>query len=314
MKKPIIVLTGPTASGKTAMSFDLAKKFNGEIICADSMTVYRGMDIGTDKPTILIKDKGKKIQDKDGSYEINGVVHHLLDIKDPNQEFNIAIFKENVEKIISDIQGRGKIPFLVGGSLLYIDSYVYDFQMPGVDPDSALREKLEEKTNEELFDELVLRDCDAEWTVDRHNRRRLIRALEVCIKSGEPFTSQKSKKPIPSNVLYLSVDGDRDALYQKINKRVDEMMDEGFLSEVKDLYEKYDHTTAMQATGYRQLIQYLEGEVSLTEAIEQTKKSHRNFAKRQLTWLRGNQDVIWVKSEKEADVSITEFLGPKSKI
>jgi tRNA dimethylallyltransferase len=307
MKNPIIVLTGPTASGKTKMSFELAKKFGGEIICADSMTVYTGMDIGTDKPTLALKPEDR-VKKPNGTFEINGVTHHLLDILEPNEEFNAAIFKEKVSAIITEIQSRGKIPFLVGGSLLYIDSLVYDYQMPQVDPDPDLREELEKKESDELFSELVALDPDAEWTIDKNNRRRVIRALEVCLKSGEAFTAQKSKKELPENVLYLAVCREREELYQKINKRVDEMMSEGFLEETQGLYKKYDHSTAMQATGYRQLLQYIEGEVSLDEAVEQTKKSHRNFAKRQLTWLRRNTDTHWINSESKAESEIEKFL------
>jgi tRNA dimethylallyltransferase len=326
MDNPIIVLTGPTASGKTAMSFALAKKNNAEIICADSMTVYRGMDIGTDKPTPRInkskdiihnEDKARstrnsklEIRDPVDAIIINGVRHHLLDILNPDQEFNASIFKNDVAKVVADIQSRGKIPMLVGGSLLYIDSYVYDYDMPQVAPDPKLREELEQKTNDDLFAELVSLDPDAEWTIDRNNRRRVVRALEVCLKSGAPFTSQKAKKKLPKCTLYLAVAGEREVLYGKINKRVDEMMAEGFLEEVQSLYKKYDHSTALQATGYRQLVQYIDGEVSLDDAIEQTKKSHRNFAKRQLTWLRRNKDVIWIKTEAEADTQISKFLKP----
>ena len=308
MENPIIVLTGPTASGKTKMSFALAKKYGGEIICADSMTVYRGMSIGTDKPTLLISDVEKKVQNPDGSYLINGITHYLLDILDPDQEFNASTFKQYVEKTVADIRSRGKIPILVGGSLLYIDSFVYDFQMPQVQPDPKLRAQLEKKSDDVLFSQLVSLDPDAEWTIDQNNRRRVIRALEVCLKSGEPFTAQKSKKERPNNILYLSISREREHLYEKINTRVDEMMEEGLLDETKMLYQKYDHSTAMQATGYRQLLQYIEGKICLSDAVEQTKKSHRNFAKRQLTWLRRNPDVKWIKSEAEAESQIDTFL------
>lgn len=303
MKNPIIVLTGPTASGKTAMSYELAKKFNCEIICADSMTVYKGMDIGTDKATL---DSTTKVEE--GYYLIHGIRHHMLDRFSPDEEFNAAIFKDVVGREVEQIRSRGKVPMLVGGSLLYIDSYIYDFSMPEVEPDQELRKALEAKSNEELFKELVALDPDAEWTIDPNNKRRLIRALEVCMKSGQPFTAQKSKKELPKNVIYLAVERDREDLYERINKRVDQMMQEGFLDEAKSLYEKYDHSTAMQATGYRQLIQYLNGEVTLDEAIEKTKQSHRNFAKKQLTWLRRNRDVQWVKTESEAEEKIERFL------
>ncbi len=301
MKNPIIILTGPTASGKTALSLDLAKKFNGEIIAADSMTVYKGMDIGTDKPK---HNTRYSIHNN----EISGIPHHMIDILNPDEEFNVAIFKDLAEKQIKEIHGRGNIPFLVGGSTLYIDALVYDYQMPETKPNLKLRASLESKSKEKLFSQLIELDPDAEWTVDRNNKRRLIRALEVTLSTGKPFTKQKSKKKLLDNILYLAIERDRQELYERINSRVDEMMAEGFLDEVKELHKKYDLSTAMQATGYRQLSQYLEDEISLEEAIEKTKQSHRNYAKRQLTWLRRNKDVIWVKNKTEAEEEIREFL------
>ncbi|MDD3678634.1 MAG: tRNA (adenosine(37)-N6)-dimethylallyltransferase MiaA [Patescibacteria group bacterium] len=308
MKNPIIVITGPTASGKTAISFDTVKKFNGEVICADSMTVYRGMDIGTDKPTLNLNSK-KRRAENDGSYVINGIKHHLLDELNPDEDFNVAIFCEMVEKKIKEIRSRGNIPFLVGGSLFYIDAFVYDYSLPPVAPDLKLRAELEKKSNDELWKRLVKLDPDSEWTIDKNNKRRLVRALEVTLKTQKPFSLQKSKKNLPKNILYLAVTSDRDLLYEKINKRVDEMMRTGFLDEVRDLYEKYDHSTAMQATGYRQLIEYIEGKINLDLAVEETKKSHRRFAKRQETWLKRNSEKVLIKNSKEAEEKIRTFLG-----
>ena len=308
MKNPIIVITGPTASGKTAISFDVVQKFNGEIICADSMTVYKGMDIGTDKPTLKLKKKERKTED-DGSYLINGIKHHLLGVLNPNEDFNVAIFCEMVEKKIKEIRSRGHIPFLVGGSLFYIDAFVYNYSLPPVAPDLKLRSDLEKFSNVELWKKLVKLDPDAEWTVDKNNKRRLVRALEVTLKTGKPFSSQKNKKNLLKNVLYLVVANDRDRLYKKINKRVDEMMREGFLDEVRDLYKNYDHSTAMQATGYRQLIEYIEGKINLDSAVEETKKSHRRFAKRQETWLKRNSEKVLIRNSKEAEEKIRTFLG-----
>lgn len=278
----------------------------GEIICADSMTVYRGMDIGTDKPTVLthnIKEKSSL-----GCYEINGICHHLLDIVDPDEEFNVSEFQKRVTKIVAKIHERGNIPMLVGGSTMYIDAYVYGYEIPSAKPDHALRESLEKKSCEQLFEELIELDPDAEWTIDRHNKRRIIRALEVTLKTGIPFTHQKKKNDLPDNVLYLAVSRPREELYADINRRVDEMMEAGLLDEVKALFEKYDHNTAMQAAGYKQLIQYIDGERTLEEAVERTKQVHRNYSKRQMTWLNKNKDVIWVSSKAEAEKIIKNFI------
>ncbi|MFA5584307.1 MAG: tRNA (adenosine(37)-N6)-dimethylallyltransferase MiaA, partial [Bacteriovoracaceae bacterium] len=236
MSKPIIVITGPTASGKTSLSFAVTKNFPSEIICADSMTVYQGMDIGTDKPGRNVKNRipdirtrekkefqvqnlntGIKHKNKNSEQSlkiINGIPHHLLDIVTPNQEFNVTFFKKLANEKIKEIHKRGNIPFVVGGSTLYIDTLVYDFQIPQVEPDLNLRKKLEKKTNPELFRELVSLDPDVEWTIDRNNKRRLIRALEVCHISGQPFTRQKHKKELGSNILYLSVEKERKELYK----------------------------------------------------------------------------------------------------
>jgi tRNA dimethylallyltransferase len=305
MKKPIIVLTGPTASGKTAISYKIAKQFNCEIICTDSMTVYKHLDIGTDKPTREKLDTESDNKNPDGSYTIRGIKHHLLDIVEPDEDFNVAIFKNTVEKIISDIHERDNIPLLVGGSVMYLDALIYNYQFPDVKPNQNLRDELEKLSAEELFAKLCEIDPDCEWTVDKNNKRRLIRAIEI--HSSQDFQAA-TKEPLPKNVLYLAVDRDREELYAKINKRVDEMFDEGFVDEVKNVYEKYGSCKALEAAGYKQIIQYLNKELTLNEAIEKTKQVHRNYAKRQLTWLRRNKDIVWISTPEEASSTISDFL------
>lgn len=290
MNNPIIVLTGPTASGKTAISLEIAKKFDCEIICADSMTVYKGMDIGTDKP-------GK-----------SNIPHYLLDIVSPDEDFNVAIFVQRARGIITEIQNRGKIPLIVGGSVMYIDALVYDYQMPEVAPNQKLRDELEIKTADELFAQLCELDPDCEWTIDRHNKRRLIRAIEICLSTGKSLAEQKNKKQLPENIIYFAVDRDREDLYNRINNRVDQMFAHGFVEEVRVLREKYDDSTALQAAGYRQIIQYLDGEIDLATAISKTKQVHRNYAKRQLTWLHQNEDVNWIENSEEANQKIKGFI------
>lgn len=302
--KPVIVITGPTASGKTSLSFSVAKKFVGEVIAADSMTVYRGMNIGTDKPFWR-----KNYKKKGDIYIIEDILHHLIDIKDPDDELNVSIFKKLMEEKVIEIQNRRNIPFIVGGSLMYIDSLVYDYQFPEVEPDQKLRVQLEKNSNEKLYKKLLRLDPDAEWTIDKNNKRRLVRALEVTIKSSTPFSKQKLRKEIlPENILYLAISKGREELYEKINKRVDEMFEEGLVEEVRKLYKKYDSNTAMQAAGYRQIVEFLEGKITEKEAKEKTKQIHRNYAKRQLTWLRKNKDITWVKDAKEAERAIKTFL------
>lgn len=303
MENPLIVITGPTASGKTALSLELAEEFDAEVISADSMTVYKDMAIGTDSP---VRRSGAKKEN--GAWMIEGVKHHLLDLFQPDEEFNVAVFRKLATEKVKEVQKAEKIPFLVGGTVLYIDALVYDYQLPDVEPDLALRSKLEKKSEEELFEWLLELDPDAEWTIDRKNKRRLIRAIEVSLSSAEPFSKQGGKRTLPSNVLYLALEMEREELYGRINERVDQMMVEGFLDEVKKLHQAYDHNSAMQAAGYRQLIQYLEGEITLEEAVEKTKQVHRNYAKRQLTWLRKNPDVIWVKNLGDSRKIIANFI------
>ena len=197
---------------------------------------------------------------------------------------------------------------LVGGSVMYIDAFVYDYQMPDVAPNQELRNELEKMSNEELFTRLCACDPDCEWTVDRHNKRRIIRAIEVCQATGKPLAEQKSKKALPDNVLYLAVDKYREELYSQIDKRVDMMFRQGFVDEVRELHSIYDHNTAMQAAGYRQIIQLLDDEIDLATAVAKTKQVHRNYAKRQLTWLRKNEDIYWIKDATEAENLISTFL------
>jgi tRNA dimethylallyltransferase len=307
MKNPIIVLTGPTASGKTSISLNLAKLFDCEIICADSMTVYRGMNIGTDKPS-QVRNSKFVIRNFDKAHIIEGIPHHLLNIIDPDEEFNVSIFCKKVREIIKDIHSRGKVPMLVGGSVMYIDAFVYDYKIPEVAPNKGFRKNLEEKSNEELFVQLCKFDPDCEWTVDKNNKRRLIRAIEICQATGRPLAEQKTKKVMPKNIIYLAVNKEREELYSQINKRVDDMFKRGFVEEVRKLHNIYDHNTAMQAAGYKQICEFLDGKTSVTDAIIKTKQTHRNYAKRQLTWLRRNEDIYWIKDTAEAKGLLTKFL------
>jgi len=288
---PIIVLTGPTGSGKTALSLEIAEKYDCEIICADSTTVYRGMDIGTDKPVHT------------------QIPHHLLDIIDPDEEFNVSIFQEKATKLIHEIQVRGNIPLIVGGAVMYIDALVFNYDLPPVAPNEKLRQELEKLETSELFDKLVGLDPDSEWTIDKKNRRRIIRAIEVLLATERPFSEQKSKTPLPKNVLYLAIDRDREKLYEDIDKRVDQMFRDGFIEEVKQLLPKYRATSVLQSTGYKQVTEFLDGKITLEEAVGGTKQAHRNYAKRQLTWLRKNPDVRWIDSAGAANASIDTFLA-----
>lgn len=317
MKNPIIVIAGPTASGKTAMAVELAKKFDGEIINADSRSIYIGMDIGTGKPEF---DKSRITNQKSENNEINskfeiqnskffqGIPHHLFDLITPDQTFSFVEYKKLANLKIKEIQERGKIPILVGGTGLYLDSVIYDYK-PAGEADWDLRKTLEEKDPELLYGMLALFDPETAKTIDPKNKRRVIRALEIFEQTRKGKVEQEEKKEKPGNVLYLALDISRDALYEKINKRVDEWMKEGFEDEVKNLLKTYSFDApGMNAIGYRDIASHINDEISKEDAIEKTKQGNRNYAKRQLTWLKRNKDIIWIKNTEEAEKFISKFL------
>lgn len=294
MNKPIIVIAGPTASGKTSLAISLAKKFNGEIINADSRSIYREMNVATSKPT---------------TKECQLIPHHLIDVVKPDELFSLADYKKLVNAAISEIHDRGKIPFLVGGTGLYIDSVVYDYSLPETKPNFDLRKDLEKSSTTELAERLESLDPITYQKIDLKNKRRLIRAIEVALQTKKSFVSLQTKKPKPTSILYLVLDIPRDILYERINQRVDKWKDEGLVEETKTLKAKYSiDLPSMSAIGYKEIAEYLDNVVSLSEALENMKKRTRNYAKRQVTWYKRNKDIIYIKNEKEALDAIEGFL------
>ncbi|KKQ94169.1 MAG: tRNA dimethylallyltransferase [candidate division CPR2 bacterium GW2011_GWC1_39_9] len=292
----MIVIIGPTASGKTSLSINLAKKFNGEIVNADSQNVYREMDIGTAKPSIE---------------EQQEVPHHMLDIVDPDQEFNVAIYKKMAKEAIGKIQEAGKIPFLVGGTGLYIDALIYNYHIPEVKPDNKLRAELSLKDNDELAAILDELDPEAAGTIDPNNRRRVIRAIEIIKGSGKPLSAMRSMEGKPENVLMLGTAFyEKEELYERINLRVDQMFEEGFLEEFKELADSYPwDIPGFNALGYRQLALYFKKEIDLSMTMETIKKETRNYAKRQMTWFKRNKDIVWVRDEFQAFDIVEKFIA-----
>lgn len=283
----IIVIAGPTASGKTAMGVELAKKINGEIINADSRTIYKEMNVGTGKPA---------------KEEMQTVPHHLFDIINPDEEFSVADFKKLAKEKINEIQKRGKTPILVGGTGFYIDAVIYNFDFPKTEPDEAFRKELEKKNIEELVQQLESLDKKAYEKIDLKNKRKVIRALEYLNQTESSITEQK-RSVLPKNVYYFAIDLPRIELYTKINERVRKMFkEESLLDEIKGLLKKYPKDLPMlQTMGYREGIQYFNGELSLTEAINKTQQAHRNLAKKQMTWFRRNKDIVWIKNLDELE-------------
>ena len=291
--KDLIVITGPTASGKTAMSVEVAKVLGAEIVNADSMQIYKYMDIGTAKPTVE---------------ERQGIPHHLIDIVNPDEQFSVARYCECAKQAIDSIHAKGKPVVMVGGTGLYVDSLVNNIQFSEIEPDEEYRTKMdalaEEKGNEHIYNMLMEIDPDSAKKISVSDRKRIIRALEVYHLTGKTITwhnEQSRSVPSPYNTTMFAIDLDREVLYDKINRRVDIMMDMGLLEEVKSIINMGigKDTTAMQAIGYKEIAQYLDGEITLEEAVDKIKQGSRRYAKRQLTWYRRNEKVNWVKSIDE---------------
>ncbi len=293
MKKLIIIL-GPTASGKSSLAVKLAKKFNGEIISADSRQVYKEMNIGTAK----IKEK-----------EMKGIPHYLINILNPDQEFTLSQFKEKTIKIIKDIQKRGKFPFLVGGTGLYIQSIVDNLSIPEIKPNQKLRNQLEKKSAEELFNQLKELDPESIKFIDQKNKRRIIRALEVCLITKKPFSEQRKKGRLLFDTLQIGLLIENKILEKKIEKRTELMIKEGLVQEVEKLIEKYDpKLPSMSGIGYKEVIPYLKKEISLEETKKLISLHTFQYAKRQMTWFRRDQRIRWIKNQEEAEASIGNIL------
>ena len=315
MKPKIIVILGPTASGKTSLSIKLAQEFSGEVISVDSRQIYQDMNIGTAKEPEdkeIIKEKKKKI--------IQGILHHGIDIRNPNQEMSAAEFKEYAEQKIEEIIERGKVPILAGGTGFWIQAIVDNLKIPAVAPDSTLRQVLDGKSTEQLFEMYKEKDSKGAVTIDQNNRLRLIRALEVCIKTGQPFSEQQKKGEPKYEVLQIGIEVDRQELYNRIDQRVDQMIEQGLVKEVKQIRDKYGCVSlALTGIGYRQICEYLdqiqrpsfakasEGDL-LAQAVEKVKKDTRHYAKRQLSWFRRDKRIQWVKGHEEAQDLVKQFL------
>lgn len=285
--RPLVILTGPTAVGKTALSIALAERLSGEIISADSMQVYCGMDIGSAKIT---------------KEEMDGVPHHLIDILSPQERFDVYRFRQLAKEAVADIYERGHLPIVVGGTGFYIQALLYDIDFTEEDNDSAYRKELEElaKTDgDALYQKLMIVDPQAAEDIHPHNHKRLIRALEYYHLTGERISEhnrEMREKPSPYDFCYFVLTDERERIYAAIERRVDQMLAEGLVEEVERLREQdvARNTTAMQGLGYKEIYDYLDGQYSLDEAVRLIKRDTRHFAKRQLTWFRRERDVIWV--------------------
>lgn len=307
MKQPLIVLTGPTAVGKTELSIKLAKLVNGEIISADSMQVYRHMDIGTAKIT---------------HDEMQGIKHYLIDILEPDEEFNIVLFQSLAKQAMKEIYEKGKIPILVGGTGFYIQSVLYDIDFAETKPDNSYRNELEHLANEKgayyLHEQLKKIDPVSAEKIHANNIKRVIRALEFYKQTGKKISEHnemEQKKESPYNFAYFVLTQNRKVLYERIDKRVDNMVKHGLIQEVQSLYEKgyQKNLVSMQGLGYKEILSYLEGNCTLEEAVYILKRDTRHFAKRQITWFKREKEVTWLDKQNKTEDEILALLEQELK-
>lgn len=307
MKKPIVVLTGPTAVGKTELSIQLAKVIGGEIISADSMQVYKHMDVGSAKIT---------------PEEMDGVRHYLVDELEPFDEFHVVKFQEYAQKYLNEIYAHGKIPIIAGGTGFYIQALLNDIDFTGQESDSAYRKELEalaeEHGNQYLHDRLKEVDPESAEAIHPNNRKRVIRALEFYQETGRKISEHNAKEQMrtsPYNFAYFVLNDERSHLYKRIDARVDKMIEDGLEAEVRRLKEMgcTKDMVAMQGIGYKEMLSYLDGSYSLEEAVYIIKRETRHFAKRQITWFKRERDVIWL-NKNEFDYKNEAILAYMIKI
>lgn len=303
-RKPLVILTGPTAVGKTELSIKLAEKIGGEIISADSMQVYRYMDIGSAKIT---------------REEMKGIPHYLVDVLDPGDEFNVYVFQQMAEKALKSIYEKGHIPVMAGGTGFYIQALLYDIEFEPEPENTKIRKQLEETAKDQGNSYLhkMLEEVDPESAGEIHenNVKRMIRALEFYELNKMPISlhnKEQRKKESAYDSCYFVLNDDRNKLYERIDSRVDRMLEKGLIDEVKHLKDLGYHKNmvSMQGLGYKEILSFLDGEITLEEAVYLIKRDSRHFAKRQLTWFRREKDVIWINKQdfEYDDDKILDFM------
>ena len=302
MKPKVIVIVGPTASGKTALSIELAKRINGEIVSCDSMQIYKDMDIGSAKPTLE---------------EMQGIKHYMIDVVKPDERFSVAEYKKQAEKAIEEILSKGKIPIVIGGTGLYADSLIYSIEYPEIEFDQNYRNKLEKKADTqegliELYNEAKRIDEEAIKKISENDKKRIIRILEIFHSTRKTKTQleiESRRNEVKYDYRVFAIDMNREILYDRINKRVDIMIENGLIQEVKNLLNKYgSFPTAMQGLGYKEVVEYFDGKLTKEEMIEKIKQETRRYAKRQLTWFRKNKQTIWINGLDDMQNNINIIL------
>ena len=288
--------------GKTALSIELAKKINGEIVSADSMQIYKDMDIGSAKPTIQ---------------EMQGIKHYMIGVISPDKRYSVAEYKQDAKKAIKEIIEKGKIPIVVGGTGLYVNSLIYEIEYNDIEIDEEYRKKLEKIADteglEKLYNEALRIDPEAMQIISKNDRKRIIRVLEIYKQTGKTKTQleiESRQNEVEFDYKVFAIDMDREVLYDRINRRVDIMLQNGLIEEVKYLLKKYkNYPTAMQGLGYKETKMYFEGQITKEELVEMIKTETRRYAKRQLTWFRKNKETIWLDAEKTIGENIAEIIN-----
>ena len=301
MDKPkVIVICGPTASGKTSLSISLAKKINGEIVSCDSMQIYKEMDIGSAKPTVE---------------EMQEIKHYLVDFVSPEKRYSVSEYKEDASKAIEEIINKGKTPIIVGGTGLYLNSLIYNIQYNEMEVDLNYRRELEKEAEEYGLEVLYNRakeiDPEAMEKVSANDKKRITRVLEIYNATGRNKTEleKKSRKEVPYNYLIFGINMERSILYDRINKRVDIMLEQGLIEEVKNLINKYSNMpTAMQGLGYKEVKEFLDGNISKEEMIEKIKMETRRYAKRQITWFKRRENIIWLDGLNKTEENVNSIM------
>ena len=303
MAKPkVIVICGPTASGKTALSINLAKKINGEIVSCDSMQIYKDMDIGTAKPS---------------EEEMQGIKHYLIGTVSPDERYSVAEYKKDAENAIEEILSKGKTPIVVGGTGLYVNTLIYGIEYNEIKVDEKYRTKLEEITENEGLDKLYKMaqeiDPEAMEKISINDKKRIMRVLEIYNATGKTKTQQEiesRKNEVKYDYKVFTINMDREILYERINKRVDLMIEQGLIKEVENILKKYDKfPTAMQGLGYKEVVEFLNGITTENEMIEKIKMETRRYAKRQLTWFRANKETVWLDGLSKTQENINIILN-----
>lgn len=302
MKPKVIVIVGPTASGKTALSIELAKKIDGEIVSCDSMQIYKDMNIGSAKPTID---------------EMQGIKHYMIDIVPPDERYSVAEYKKQAEQAIEEILQKGKTPIVIGGTGLYANSLIYGIEYSNIKLDEEYRKKLEKIASSEdglqkLYDEAIRIDSEAMKIISKNDKKRIIRVLEIYHSTGKTKTEleiESRKNGVKYDYKVFAIDMDREILYDRINRRVDIMIENGLIKEVEGLLVKYKQfPTSMQGLGYKEVVEYFDGRLTREEMIEKIKQESRRYAKRQLTWFRKNKETIWLNGLNDIQDNINIIL------